>query len=451
MPALNPNMPTPLLDASSTASSRWVALTAHGVRGRGTLLNPPNRFEGMGFVPEAMDVVAGRASTDVLDAGAVDDADFPSPSPQTTLLTDASRSIINHVEPAAASDLPNIRFTLNPYRGCEHGCVYCYARPGHEYLGMSSGLDFETKILAKLDAPTLLERELSRPRWRAKASGSPIMLSGVTDCYQPLEKSLRLTRACLKVLLRFGQPVSIVTKSRLIVRDLDILQELARRRLVHVAISLTTLDNQLAASMEPRAAAPRARLETIRALARAGVPTMVMAAPIIPAVNDHEIPAILREARRAGAISAGYVLLRLPYQNKELFLDWLRRHLPDRAAKVEAQLRDARGGALYRANWGTRLRGEGPVAERIASVFRVFARRYGLDQPMPDYNTSMFSSAAQPASRADDADASADPARDPDAATSHQTPPPTPPTPSPTPPPTMRDMPGQLALFGQVA
>lgn len=288
---------------------------------------------------------------------------------------DASRSIVNRV------DSPDLKlgWTLNPYRGCEHGCIYCYARPTHEYLGMSCGLDFETRLVAKHDAPELLRRWIERPSW----CGEPIMLSGVTDPYQPVESELEITRRCLIVCLETRQPVTIITKSRLILRDLDVLEDLHRHELVHVALSITTLDSSLAARMEPRASSPSARLDAVAKVAATGVPVSVMMAPIIPAINDHEIPSVLKAASETGARRAGYVLLRLPYQIKDLFLDWLRRHFPDRAAKVESFIRESRGGELYDPRFFTRQRGVGPRARQIHETFTLFARRFGVDQEVP--------------------------------------------------------------------
>jgi DNA repair photolyase len=343
------------------------------VRGRGSTINPPNRFERTGFV----------ASGDYLDTAASEHEDFLKPkSIATSVLDDTAKTILNHV------DSPDLGFawTVNPYHGCEHGCVYCYARPHHEYLGLSSGLDFETKIFAKRDAPQLLERELSRRSWKAET----IVFAGVTDIYQPLEADLQLTRKCLEVCLAFRQPVSLITKSKLILRDLDILREMASMGLVHVGISLTTLDNKLASVMEPRAASPRARLEAIRELASAGVPTLVMTAPIIPGLNDRELPSLLREASKAGATSAGYVLLRLPHQIKDIFLAWLAKHFPARASKIESLIRQTREGELYNADFSQRMRGSGNIADQINATFRVFARRYKLAQRLPPHERSLF-------------------------------------------------------------
>lgn len=356
------------------------------LRGRGAGINPSNRFESTSVVPESEWLESVR--TEQLG----DQASEPiRRGIDTHIFDDDSKSILSKVE---SPDLP-FSVTLNPYRGCEHGCIYCYARPGHEYLGLSSGLDFETKIFAKRDAAVLLRKELTKPSWVQKdehgeAVVQPIMMAGVTDVYQPIEAELGLTRQCLQVMLDVRQPVTMITKSKLILRDLDILKELAARNLVRVAISVTTLDNQLASIMEPRAAAPRARIDIIRTLASAGVPVMVMTAPIIPGINDSEIPALLREASRAGALGAGYVLLRLPYQIKAIFLEWLQRHFPLRAAKIEALIRDTREGELYQSKYFERGRGTGAIADQIRITFKVFCRKYKLDTRMQPLDIRSF-------------------------------------------------------------
>ncbi len=339
-------------------------------RGRGTRLNPANRFEGL-----SLTVLPQEAARLV-------EAHPRGVQIRTRVYRDATRTIINRVD---SPDL-GFKWTVNPYRGCETACCYCYARPTHETLGFSCGLDFETKIVAKPDAPRLLRRELASPRW----TGEPIVMSGVTDCYQPLERRLRITRRCLEVLAECRQPVCLVTKHRLIVRDLDLLKTLAETRAVNVSISLTTLDAKLAAVMEPRASHPRDRLRAIGELSDAGVPVGVMVAPVMPGLNDREIPRLLHAAAEAGAGSATWVMLRLPHQVKTLFLDWLRVHVPDRAARVEGLLRSLRGGRLSDSRFGDRMRGQGPFAAQIAETFRVFAARYGLDRPLPTPSSAMF-------------------------------------------------------------
>jgi DNA repair photolyase len=300
----------------------------------------------------------------------------------TVFLRDESRTII------ASNDSPDVpfRYSINPYRGCEHGCAYCYARPSHELLGMNAGLDFETRIMVKYDAPRLLREALAAPSW----SGEMIMLSGVTDCYQPAEREFRLTRGCLEVMLEARQASGIITKNALVVRDLDLLAQLAAHNLVHVHLSMTTLDASLARRLEPRTATPQAKLRAIRELSAAGVPVGVMTAPIIPGLNDQEIPAVLAAAQEAGARAAGYVLLRLPYAVRPIFEDWIVRHYPEKADRVIALIRSTRDGQMNNHQWGTRLRGEGAYAQGIAQSFKVFRHKLGLDRPLPPLDTSQF-------------------------------------------------------------
>jgi DNA repair photolyase len=297
-------------------------------------------------------------------------------------VSDTSKSIISENQ---SPDIP-FRYSLNPYRGCRHGCSYCYARPGHEYLGFNAGLDFETKIVVKRDAPALFREFLSRDSWKPEQ----IAFSGVTDCYQPAEREFRLTRQCLEVAVECQQPVSIVTKNALIVRDLDLLSPLGAASLVHVYLSITTLDAQLAREMEPGTSIPAARLRAIRMLADAGVPVGVMAAPVIPGLNDSEIPSILEAARDAGARSAGYILLRLPLTVEPVFQEWLRRTQPQKADMILGRIRETRGGKLNSSEWGQRMRGEGPIADQIHSIFRLFSRKLGLDTPLSPHNCDLF-------------------------------------------------------------
>jgi DNA repair photolyase len=329
-------------------------------KGRGASSNPTNRFE--------------RVAVEL---------EVPGPDRvPTELLRDGSRSII------ATNDSPDVGFdaSINPYRGCEHGCIYCYARPSHEYLGFSAGLDFESRILVKEDAPELLRKELSSPKWKPRV----IALSGNTDCYQPAERKLEITRRCLAVLAEFRNPVGVITKNELVTRDIDHLQELAGHGAVAVAISITTLDGELARRMEPRASHPRDRLKAIERLAAAGIPTSVMVAPVVPAITDHEIPRILEAAAAAGAQSAGYVMLRLPGAVAGLFESWLAEHFPDRKDKVLNRVREMRGGQMYDPTFGTRMTGEGIFAEQIGATFQTFRRRYGLDRPRPELSTAAF-------------------------------------------------------------
>ena len=321
---------------------------------------------------------------------AIDDgwggADAEPPALRTTVQTDASRTII------ARNDSPDIGFdqSINAYRGCEHGCVYCYARPTHAYLGLSPGLDFESRLFAKPDAPALLVKELSNPRYVCK----PIALGTNTDCYQPIERRHRITRGIVEVLAGFANPVSITTKSALVERDIDLLSPMAACGLVHVTLSITTLDRALARRLEPRAATPERRLETIQALAAAHIPTSVNVAPIIPGLTDPEIEAILKAARDAGATGAAYTLLRLPLEVATLFREWLATHSPDRAKRVLSLVRQIRGGALYKSEFGTRMRGEGPIADLISKRFHGACRRLGLHQPDYALDCSQFKAPA---------------------------------------------------------
>jgi len=331
---------------------------------RGTSSNPPNRFEPIQLERDA-------------DWNPEDD-----PLPPTQFFKDHSRTII------ATNDSPDINFeaSINPYRGCEHGCVYCYARPFHEYLGFSSGLDFETKIMVKEDAPKLLRAELSSPKWQPKV----LAMSGVTDPYQPIERRLRITRGCLEVLAEFRNPVSIVTKNQLVTRDVDLLCELARHQAAAVFISLTTLDPELRRVMEPRTAPPSARLATIAALAKAGIPVGALISPVIPGLNDHEIPSLVQAAVAAGARFASYLILRLPHAVAPLFEDWLGHHYPNRKEKVLNRLRAMRGGKLYEAEFGKRMRGEGTQADQINQLFDVACRKAGIAENILELSTTAF-------------------------------------------------------------
>ncbi len=332
-------------------------------KGRGATANPPNRFELMRYEP--------------LEDGACDER----PAPQTLFFRDNTRNII------ATNDSPDIVFdaSINPYRCCEHGCIYCYARPYHEYLGFSIGLDFETKIMVKEDAPKLLRKELNSPKWTPQVLG----ISGVTDAYQPIERRLQLTRRCLEVLAEFRNPVTIVTKNRLVTRDLDVLAKLAEHQAAGVAIAVTTLDPELARVMEPRATAPAGRLEAIRELSAAGIPTLVLVAPVIPGLTDHEMPAILAAARAAGAMGAGYTMLRLPHGLPELFGSWLEQHFPEKKDKILSRVRDMRGGAMNDSRFTARMRGEGAIADTIKQMFNVTKKKLGFPG-RPALSTAAF-------------------------------------------------------------
>ncbi len=283
---------------------------------------------------------------------------------------------------------PDIPFdvSLNPYRGCEHGCAYCYARPTHEYLGYSAGLDFETRILVKHHAPELLRKELASPRWRPQV----VALSGVTDAYQPLERRLELTRRCVEVFVDFRNPITIITKNALVARDLDLFRALAEHDAISVCLSITTLDGALQRALEPRASAPGERLRAIERLAEAGIPTGVMVAPIIPGLTDAETPALLAAAASAGASHAGHIVLRLPHGLRNLFDDWLLNHRPLRRKKVLSRLESLRGGRLNDPRFGSRMRGEGRFAEQMDGLFKLMARRYGLDGPRPALSADAF-------------------------------------------------------------
>jgi DNA repair photolyase len=336
-------------------------------RGRGAVGSPPGRFETrpVGPFDDGWGTLADEA-----------------PPPRTTVTPEATRTII------ARNDSPDIPFdrSINPYKGCEHGCVYCYARPTHSYLGLSPGLDFETKIVSKPDAAARLREELRRPGYRC----APMALGSNTDPYQPAERGLRITRGVLEVLAEHAHPFGIVTKSNLVLRDLDIIAPMAARGLAHVAISVTTLDRELARRMEPRAAAPDRRLAAIGALRDAGVPAAILAAPMIPGLNDAELERILEAAARAGAQWAGYILLRLPWELKGLFEEWLRANYPLKAERVLSLVRETRGGALNQPEFGTRMRGTGAIADLLRDRFAVARRRLGLDGPPAPLDTSQF-------------------------------------------------------------
>ncbi len=337
-------------------------------RGRGAVSNPTGRFEAL--VQEAFD-----------DGWSGEDDPAPPPL-RTTLTPERARTIISR------NTSPDISFdrSINPYRGCEHGCIYCYARPAHAYMGLSPGLDFESRLFFKPDAARLLERELTARGYQPGV----IHIGGNTDPYQPVERRARITRQVIEVLARFRHPLSIITKSALIGRDIDLLGPMGRAGLARAAVSVTSLERSLARTMEPRAATPGRRIEAIHTLAQAGTPSVVMFAPVIPGLNDHELEAVLEAAAEAGAVGAGYVVLRLPLEIKDLFREWLATNLPDRASKVMSLVRQMRGGRDYDMRWQTRMKGEGPVAEMIARRFVAARRRFGLDRPLAPLNLSKF-------------------------------------------------------------
>src|SRR5438094_6822720 len=322
------------------------------IRGRGAAENPPNRFKQIRYENDP-------------DVG-----EFEQPSPTTHFLKDTSKSVI------ATNESPDVGFSasINPYRGCEHGCIYCYARPTHEYLGFSAGLDFESKIMVKTNAPGLLRMELESPRWEAQT----LVMSGVTDPYQPVEKKLRITRGCLEVLAKFCNPVAIITKNRLVTRDIDLLRELANCNAVAVNISVTSLDPKLQRVLEPRTTSPQGRLDAIEQLRAANIPVGVMVAPIIPGLTDHEVPKILEACAEAGAQFAGYTMIRWPWAVAPLCEHWLDEHFPDRKGKVLGRIRHLRGGQRNNSRWHTRMTGEGIFAEQISSLFQLSCRRFGI-------------------------------------------------------------------------
>jgi DNA repair photolyase len=336
-------------------------------RGRGAVSNRSGRYE-----PESRALVDDGWGS----------ADEELPPLKTSVSIDTARHVITR------NNSPDIGFdrSINPYRGCEHGCVYCFARPTHAYLGLSPGLDFESRLFAKPDAAACLRAELAKPGYRPR----PIAFGTNTDPYQPLERRLKITRQLFEVLAETKHPITITTKSDLVLRDLDILVPMARDNLVSVALSVTTLDPKLARVMEPRAAAPRRRMAAIEQLAKAGVPASIMTAPLIPAINDHELEGLLEAAAKVGARGAGYVLLRLPLEIKELFEEWLDQHFPDRKKRVLDLIRQMRGGKLYDSRWGTRQTGEGPVADLLRKRFKRAARQFGLDTPRPPLDVMKF-------------------------------------------------------------
>lgn len=291
---------------------------------------------------------------------------------KTKFFEDSTKTIVS------SNDSPDLGFgySLNSYRGCEHGCAYCYARPTHEYLGYSAGLDFESKIFVKMKAPELLREKFMSKSWK----GDSIFMSGITDCYQPIERKLQLTRQCLEVFNEFNNPVSIVTKNSLVTRDVDILSELAKKNLVSVTLSITTLDFELSRKLEPRTSTPQAKLEAIQVLSRAGIPVGVNVAPTIPGLTDHEMPRILEVATEHGATHAGFVILRLPYSVKDIFVEWIKTNYPEKSEKVINYIKEMRGGKLYDSDFRTRMSGQGEKAASIANVFEVFTKKYGLNQ-----------------------------------------------------------------------
>ena len=351
------------------------ALAEGAAHRRGAGINPGNRFENV-----RLHILGEELDRQMVER---QNEDGSTHRVQRQVFLDRTQRIINRV--AKTSDVP-FDWTLNPYRGCEHGCIYCFARPYHEYLGFSCGLDFETKLMAKPDAAKLLREELASPHWKPE----PIVMSASTDIYQPIEHQMRIARQCLEVMADCGQPVTTMTKSALVLRDTDLWSRMAEMNIGRVTITLVTLDADLAQKLEPRASSPAGRLRAIRELTAAGVPVTVNIAPIIPGLTDVELPKILQAVADAGARRAAWVLLRLPYQLKDLFLDWLQRSVPpERAKKVESLIRQARGGKLYDAS-NNRHRGRGPFVDQIAQNFDVFTRKYGLNRDIRPLSTAHF-------------------------------------------------------------
>lgn len=344
------------------------------LKNRGSFSNPEGRFESL--------------KSEDFDDGWQTDVEEDLPPIETILYPEKGKTIITR------NDSPDLGFdqSINPYKGCEHGCIYCYARPSHAYMNLSPGIDFETKIFYKVDAAQLLEKELSKPKYICK----PIVLGANTDPYQPAERKLQVTRSILEVLNKFNHPVSIITKNAMIERDIDILTRMAKRRLVNVAVSVTSLSLELKQILEPRTSAPKARLRAMRTLTQAGVPVRVMAAPMIPQINDTELEKILTSARQAGALQASYTFLRLPYEVKDLFREWLQQHFPERAEHVMSIVRQMRGGKDYDATFGKRMRGEGIFADLLENRFRVACRRLGLNaKATPPLDVKSFKVPAQ--------------------------------------------------------
>jgi DNA repair photolyase len=337
------------------------------VKGRGAPINPVGRFE-------KLDIEAVP-----LEDWEMDEELRPL---KTIFYKDTSKSLLSF------NDSPDVGpgVMANPYRGCEHGCIYCFARPTHEYLGMSAGLDFESKIFVKQNAPELLRHELNKKSWEPQV----IAFSGVTDCYQPVERKLELTRSCMKVLAEFRNPVAIITKNHLVTRDIDILQELATYNAICVNLSITTLNPELAKKMEPRTSRPAARLKAIETLTKAGIPVRVMTAPIIPGLTDHEIPDLLRSAADAGAQGAGYTMVRLSHGLRDLMTNWLDVNYPLKKSRVLGRIRDVRGGELNDTRFGVRMTGEGPYAEHIANLWKLHRKKNGLDKKLPSLSTAHF-------------------------------------------------------------
>jgi DNA repair photolyase len=340
------------------------------MKGRGAAIQPKNPYLSVQVQPDLEHVEHDEEYLTALGR------------PATEYISDETQSIV------AENDSPDVgfRYSVNPYRGCTHGCSYCYARPGHEYLGLSAGLDFETKVLVKHRAALLLRDFLARPAWKPE----PIAFSGVTDCYQPAEREFRITRACVEVAAECRQPITIITKNALVTRDIDLFSQLAQHHAVCVSLSITTLDAKLARVMEPRTSSPDGRLRALRELTAAGIRTNVMVAPVVPGLTDSEMPAILQAAREAGAATAGYVMLKLPTTVKPVFLDWLERNYPDKSARVQSLIRSVRGGRLSDSEFHRRQVGSGNLAELVAETFRLWTTKLGYQNDHEPLNCGDF-------------------------------------------------------------
>lgn len=336
------------------------------LKGRGAQLNPKNPYQKLNLDTQA---------EDGLDEALV-------PSSRTEFIIDRPKKIINKV---SSPDIP-MDYSMNPYQGCEHGCIYCYARNSHQYWGYSAGLDFERKIIVKPNAPALLEKELQHPKWEPK----PVMFSGNTDCYQPIERKMEITRKCLEIFLKYKHPVGLITKNSLVLRDLDLLKELAKDGLVHVFITITSLDESLRRLMEPRTASSHKRLDVVKKLSEANIPVGVMLGPIIPGLNNHEIPNLVKRTAEVGALTAAYTFVRLNGAVGELFEDWIRKNFPDRADKVLSQIKGSHGGSLSDSRFGTRMSGEGEIAKSISQLFHLMKKKHYAGRKMPRYNLDAF-------------------------------------------------------------
>lgn len=337
------------------------------LKGRGSQINVNNKFLENKFVQEHSE--------------GIDDYDLG--NPQTEFFEEHPKKIVNEIKSPDVGML----FSVNPYQGCEHGCIYCYARNSHEYWGFSAGLDFERKIIVKKNAPDLLKKNFDNKNWKV----SPITLSGNTDCYQPIERKLKITRQLLEICLQYGNPVGMITKNALVLRDLDIISQLAKKRLFHIMITITSLDESLRRKMEPRTATYETRLKVVEELSKANVPVGVMTAPIIPGLNSHEIPNIIEEASKRGAKSFGYTIVRLNGAIGEIFKDWLHKNFPDRAEKVWHQIGECHGGNVHDSRWGTRMRGEGKIAEAIRRLHRISVHKFVKEKSDFEYNLDEFS------------------------------------------------------------